>query len=54
MLDTYTYETSQSRSRWSSAGERNFHARLEWVSAQDMEKAIDVIVNLAKIWEERS
>ena len=36
------------------AGEHNFHSRLEWVSAQDMEKAVEVIVNLARIWEERT
>jgi tripeptide aminopeptidase len=36
------------------AGEHNFHSRLEWVSVQDMEKAVDVIVNLARIWEERT
>jgi tripeptide aminopeptidase len=36
------------------AGEHNFHSRLEWVSVQDMEKAVEVIVNLARIWEERS
>jgi tripeptide aminopeptidase len=36
------------------AGEQNFHSRLEWVSAQDMEKAVEVIVHLARIWEERS
>jgi tripeptide aminopeptidase len=36
------------------AGEHNFHSRLEWVSVQDMEKAVEVIVNLCKIWEERS
>jgi len=36
------------------AGENNFHSRLEWVSAQDMEKAVEVIVNLARIWEERA
>jgi len=36
------------------AGEHNFHSRLEWVSAQDMEKAVDVIVHLARVWEERS
>jgi tripeptide aminopeptidase len=36
------------------AGEHNFHSRLEWVSVQDMEKAVDVIVNLAAIWNERS
>src|SRR5262245_16269986 len=36
------------------AGEQNFHSRLEWVSVQDMEKAVDVIVHLAQIWEERA
>jgi tripeptide aminopeptidase len=34
------------------AGEHNFHSRLEWVSVQDMEKAVEVIVNLAAIWGE--
>ena len=36
------------------AGENNFHSKLEWVSAQDMEKAVETIVHLAQIWEERS
>jgi tripeptide aminopeptidase len=36
------------------AGEHNFHSRLEWVSAQDMEKAVEVIVRLCEIWEERA
>ena len=36
------------------AGEHNFHSRLEWVSVQDMERAVDVIVHLAAIWEERA
>lgn len=36
------------------AGEHAFHSRLEWVSVQDMEKAVEVIVNLAQVWEERS
>ncbi|MFN8061127.1 MAG: peptidase T [Vicinamibacterales bacterium] len=36
------------------AGEQNFHSRLEWVSVEDMEKAVDVIVALAAVWEERS
>jgi tripeptide aminopeptidase len=36
------------------AGEHNFHSRLEWVSAQDMEKAVEVIVQLCKVWEERA
>ena len=35
------------------AGEHNFHSRLEWVSAQDMHKAVEVIVHLARIWEQR-
>jgi tripeptide aminopeptidase len=36
------------------AGEHNFHSRLEWVSVQDMEKAVEVIVQLAQVWEERT
>ncbi len=36
------------------AGEHNFHSRSEWVSVQDMEKAVEVIVNLARVWEEKS
>jgi tripeptide aminopeptidase len=36
------------------AGEHNFHSRLEWVSVQDMEKAVDVIVEICRVWEERS
>jgi tripeptide aminopeptidase len=36
------------------AGEHNFHSRLEWVSRQDMEKAVEVIVLLARLWEERA
>jgi tripeptide aminopeptidase len=35
------------------AGEQNFHSRLEWVSVQDMAKAVETIVELAKVWEER-
>jgi tripeptide aminopeptidase len=34
------------------AGEHNFHSRLEWVSVQDMEKAVEVIVHLCRVWEE--
>jgi tripeptide aminopeptidase len=36
------------------AGEHNFHSRLEWVSVQDMEKAVEVIVHLARVWQERA
>jgi tripeptide aminopeptidase len=36
------------------AGEHNFHSRLEWVSAQDMELAAKVIVELVQVWEGRA
>lgn len=36
------------------AGEHAFHSKLEWVSRQDMEKAVLTAINLAMIWEERS
>lgn len=36
------------------AGEHAFHSKLEWVSVQDMQKAVEVIVNLSQIWEEKS
>jgi tripeptide aminopeptidase len=36
------------------AGEHAFHGKHEWVSVQDMEKAVEVIVNLCGIWEERA
>jgi tripeptide aminopeptidase len=35
------------------AGGHAFHSPLEWVSRQDMELAVDTIVQLAQIWEER-
>jgi len=35
------------------AGEHSFHSRLEWVTAQDMEKAVETVVHLARVWEER-
>lgn len=36
------------------AGEHAFHGKQEWASVQDMEKAVQTIVNLAVIWEEKS
>lgn len=36
------------------AGGHAFHSPLEWVSCQDMEKAVATIVELARIWEERA
>lgn len=35
-------------------GMQNFHSRLEWISAQDMDKAVETIVHLCRIWEERA
>ncbi|MEE1946311.1 peptidase T [Pedobacter sp. KR3-3] len=36
------------------AGEHAFHGKQEWVSVQDMEKAVQTIVNIACIWEEQA
>jgi len=36
------------------AGEHAFHGKQEWVSVQDMEKAVQTIINIACIWEERA
>ena len=36
------------------AGEHAFHSREEWVSVQDMEKAVETIVQLAMVWEEKA
>ncbi|WP_031525530.1 peptidase T [Dyadobacter crusticola] len=35
------------------AGEHAFHSKLEWVSVQDMEKAVETIVNICRVWEEK-
>jgi tripeptide aminopeptidase len=34
-------------------GEHTFHSRLEWVSVQEMELAVRVIVELCRVWEEK-
>jgi len=34
------------------AGEHNFHSRLEWTSRQDLERAVALVVELARIWGE--
>ena len=36
------------------AGEHAFHGKQEWVSVQDMEKAVQTIVNLVQVWEEKA
>ncbi|HEY8929674.1 MAG TPA: peptidase T [Mucilaginibacter sp.] len=36
------------------AGEHAFHGKHEWVSVQDMQKAVETILHLCMVWEERS
>jgi tripeptide aminopeptidase len=36
------------------AGEHNFHSRYEWVSTYDMHKAVEVIVELCRVWEDQA
>jgi tripeptide aminopeptidase len=36
------------------AGEHAFHSKHEWVSVQDMQKAVATIVHLCTIWEEKA
>jgi tripeptide aminopeptidase len=36
------------------AGEHAFHSKQEWVSVQDMQKAVETILHLCMIWEEKS
>ncbi|MET0439015.1 MAG: peptidase T [Devosia sp.] len=36
------------------AGGHAFHSPLEWISRQDMDKAVATIVELARLWEERA
>jgi tripeptide aminopeptidase len=35
-------------------GGHNFHSQKEWISIQDMEKAVKTIINLVQIWTEKS
>jgi len=36
------------------AGEHSFHSQLEWVAVQDMHEAVKLIVEIAKVWEEKA
>ena len=36
------------------AGEHGIHSKQEWVSVQDMQKAVETIINLCMIWEENA
>ncbi len=35
-------------------GEMGIHSKQEYVSVQDMEKAVEILVELAKVWEEKA
>ncbi len=35
-------------------GGHNFHSKKEWISVQDMQKAVETIVHLMQIWAEKS
>jgi tripeptide aminopeptidase len=35
-------------------GEMGIHSKQEYVSVQDMEKAVETLVHLAQVWEENS
>ena len=35
-------------------GEMAFHSKQEYVSVQDMEKAVEVLVHLSRVWEEKA
>lgn len=35
------------------AGEQAIHSKLEWVSLEDMEKAVEMVMELARVWHER-
>jgi tripeptide aminopeptidase len=35
-------------------GMQGIHSKLEWIGVKDMEKAVEMLVNLVMVWEERS
>ena len=35
-------------------GMQNLHGKHEWISVQDMQKAVDTLVHLVQIWEEEA
>lgn len=35
-------------------GEHNFHSRYEWVCATELDKSVEMLVHLARVWEERA
>lgn len=37
-----------------ATGGHNYHSKLEWISVQDMKKAVETILNLVKVWAKAS
>lgn len=35
-------------------GQHNFHSRLEWITAQDLERSVETCLELVKVWEEKA
>ncbi len=35
------------------SGQHNFHSRLEWITAQDLERSVAMVVELLRVWDER-
>lgn len=35
------------------AGEQSFHSKMEWISVQDMHHAVDTLIHLVQLWEEK-
>ncbi len=35
-------------------GGHAFHSKIEWITVQDMQKAVETLIELVKIWEEKS
>jgi tripeptide aminopeptidase len=35
-------------------GMQNLHGKHEWISVQDMQKAVDILVHLVQVWEEKT
>jgi tripeptide aminopeptidase len=33
-----------------ATGGHNYHSKLEWISVQDMKKAVEVVLNIVKVW----
>jgi tripeptide aminopeptidase len=36
------------------AGMQGIHSKKEWIGVKDMKKAVEVLVNLVQVWEEKA